>query len=112
MNSALQLRWREKLGDVRLRKRPVGQVPKSERVNLVAERNLARKWIFSAIDALRQDDVCRLVPREITGVYSERILFGCGVGVVQAEVAGEEVGPAVLVEITGGEAVPPTAHWG
>src|SRR5688572_9996074 len=110
MDSALELRRREKLGEIRLLKGAIGQIPKAKRVDLVAERNLARKWIFGAFDPLRQDYVRRLVPREIAGVHTERILFRRGVGVIQAEVAGEEVGPAVLVEIAGSEAVPPTTH--
>src|SRR5688572_4364692 len=110
MNGGLELSGSEKLTELSLRKRAIGQEAQAERIDLVAQGDLAGKGILCAVDLLGEYNVGRLIPREIAGIYSEWTLSRGRVGVVQPEVAGDEVGATILVEIARRETVPPAVH--
>src|SRR4029079_14453136 len=65
-----------------------------------------------AIDSGGEHHVGCLIAGEVAGVDFERCVLRCRVGVVQAQVARDEVRVAVAVKIAGCDAEPPPAIGG
>ena len=112
MNRCAQLRRAEQLRDGGNRKRRVVRESQGERVDLSPQWHQTGERVFRSIQRLGEDDVRGPVADEVEGVDAERTLLRCGVRVVQTQIPRHQVGMAVLVEVSGGETVPPSPQWG
>src|SRR5687768_1547883 len=110
MDGLLQLRGAEHVADRGLRERSVRRESQSERIDLPPQRSQTHEGVFCPRYLLGEQDVRGPVAGEIGRVHAEAALLRRLVHVVQPEIAGYQVGPAVTVEVPCGQAVPPAAQ--
>src|SRR5437870_7096964 len=102
----------ERLVTRRGRKGRECRVLPAQRVDRLTKRSETGDGVVTAIVTLGQHDVSALTAREIAGIDAE-LLPGRRrrrVEVIQAQIAGDDIGTAVVVEIAHRQRVPAAAH--
>src|SRR5207237_274325 len=111
MQRLLQLRRTECLRKSRSGERSIGGEAQRKLVDLWPKLRHPGQRIRSSLHLFGQNDLGGLVSGEGARVDPEGGVLRRRVGVVQAEVAGDEVGTTIVIEVSASKAVPPTAHW-
>ena len=106
----LELCGTEQLVDRRRGKRLERRIPHTHGIDLLGQRGSTGQRIVAARGCLREDDVGLLTAGEAGRVDAEPALRGCRKGVIQSQIAGDEIGTAVVIEIAGDQRVPAAAR--
>ena len=110
MQGAPQLGGAEQLRHGRRRKRPVARKSQRHGVDGRSQFRPTEDGILRSVDFLRQDDVRGPAPGEIGRIHPEPAVRRRRVREVEPHIARDQIGAPVVVQVRGGEAVPPAAQ--